>query len=76
MERGAVNGVQCSLNYLMDLIHFVLVLLAPRPQQFGVLVFISVLSVASEHLFYFLYTRKCRVENARAQKTAKKDTLT
>ncbi|XP_068406609.1 uncharacterized protein [Eschrichtius robustus] len=29
-ERGAVNGVQCSLNYLMDLIHFVLVMLAPQ----------------------------------------------
>uniref|UniRef100_H0XNK0 Solute carrier family 40 member n=1 Tax=Otolemur garnettii TaxID=30611 RepID=H0XNK0_OTOGA len=57
VERGAVNGVQCSLNYLMDLIHFVLVMLAPRPQQFGMLVFISILFVTTGHVLYFFYAR-------------------
>uniref|UniRef100_A0A8D2DCF2 Solute carrier family 40 member n=1 Tax=Sciurus vulgaris TaxID=55149 RepID=A0A8D2DCF2_SCIVU len=57
-ERGAVNGVQCSLNYLMDLIHFILVMLAPRPQQFGMLVFISMLFVTTGHVLYFFYARK------------------
>ncbi|ELW67597.1 Solute carrier family 40 member 1 [Tupaia chinensis] len=71
-ERGAVNGVQCSLNYLMDLIHFVLVMLAPRPQQFGVLVFISILFVTTGHVLYFVYARKCKIKNAPVKKTARK----
>nr|XP_012802990.2 solute carrier family 40 member 1-like [Jaculus jaculus] len=58
VERGAVNGVQCSLNYLMDLIHFMLVMLAPRPQQFGMLVFLSILFVITGHVLYFFYARK------------------
>ncbi|KAM5271798.1 ferroportin-like [Ctenodactylus gundi] len=63
-ERGAVNGVQCSLNYLMDLIHFVLVMLAPMPQQFGLLVFISILFVTTGHVLYFFYARKCSFSQA------------
>nr|XP_012628754.1 solute carrier family 40 member 1-like isoform X3 [Microcebus murinus] len=66
VERGAVNGVQCSLNYLMDLIHFVLVMLAPWPQQFGVLVFISIPFVTTGHMLYFFYARKCKIKNAHA----------
>ncbi|XP_053465060.1 solute carrier family 40 member 1-like [Nycticebus coucang] len=71
VERGAVNGVQCSLNYLMDLIHFVLVMLAPRPQQFGLLVFISILFVTTGHGLYFFYARKCKIKNAHAKETMK-----
>nr|XP_020848863.1 solute carrier family 40 member 1-like [Phascolarctos cinereus] len=54
-ERGTVNGVQCSMNYLMDLIHFILVILAPAPQQFGLLVFISIIFVIMGHTMYFVY---------------------
>ncbi|MXQ83275.1 hypothetical protein E5288_WYG001427 [Bos mutus] len=32
-ERSAVNGIQCSLNDLRDLIHFILVMLALGPQK-------------------------------------------
>uniref|UniRef100_A0A8C9PRA1 Solute carrier family 40 member n=1 Tax=Spermophilus dauricus TaxID=99837 RepID=A0A8C9PRA1_SPEDA len=71
-ERGAVNGVQCSLNYLMDLIHFILVMLAPRPQQFGMLVFISMLFVTTGHVLYFFYARKCKIENSQVNETMKK----
>uniref|UniRef100_A0A8D2DCJ3 Solute carrier family 40 member n=1 Tax=Sciurus vulgaris TaxID=55149 RepID=A0A8D2DCJ3_SCIVU len=63
-ERGAVNGVQCSLNYLMDLIHFILVMLAPRPQQFGMLVFISMLFVTTGHVLYFFYARNTSQSNS------------
>ncbi|XP_008565257.1 PREDICTED: solute carrier family 40 member 1-like [Galeopterus variegatus] len=73
-ERGAVNGVQCSLNYFMDLIHFILVMLAPRPQQFGLLVFISMLFVTTGHALYFFYARKCKIKNAHAKKTTRKGT--
>lgn len=71
-----MNGVQCSLNYLMDLIHFILVMLAPRPQQFGMLVFTSLLFVATGHALYFFYARKRKIKNARAPKTARKGVFT
>uniref|UniRef100_G1PZU8 Solute carrier family 40 member n=1 Tax=Myotis lucifugus TaxID=59463 RepID=G1PZU8_MYOLU len=49
MERGAENGVQCSLNSLTGLIHVILIMLAPRPQQLGKLVFISTMCVTTGH---------------------------
>ncbi|KAM3927992.1 ferroportin-like [Leptodactylus fuscus] len=57
-ERGVVNGVQSSMNYLMDLVHFIMVILAPQPQQFGLLVIISILFVIAGHTMYFFYTKK------------------
>uniref|UniRef100_F7CJ73 Solute carrier family 40 member n=1 Tax=Monodelphis domestica TaxID=13616 RepID=F7CJ73_MONDO len=72
-ERGTVNGVQCSMNYLMDLIHFILVILAPAPQQFGLLVFISILFVIIGHTMYFVYARRFRKQNLHTQKTPEKD---
>nr|XP_021484539.1 solute carrier family 40 member 1-like [Meriones unguiculatus] len=68
-ERGAVNGVQCSLNYLMDLIHFILVMLAPRPQQFGMLVFLSMLFVGTGHVLYFFYARRSKKATGKGAET-------
>lgn len=71
-----MNGVQGPVNYLMDLIHFVLVILAPWPQQFGVLVSISILFVTMGHMPYiFFNARKYKITNGYAQKIAKKGTL-
>ncbi|KAI8782423.1 solute carrier family 40 member 1 [Biomphalaria glabrata] len=41
LERGKVNGVQISLNQLVDLLKYLLVVLAPYDYQFGLLVCIS-----------------------------------
>uniref|UniRef100_A0A667YBT1 Solute carrier family 40 member n=1 Tax=Myripristis murdjan TaxID=586833 RepID=A0A667YBT1_9TELE len=60
-ERGVVNGVQSSMNYLMDLLHFIMVISAPQPQHFGILVIISVLFITTGHTMYFLYARKMLV---------------
>lgn len=60
-ERGVVNGVQSSMNYLMDLVHFIMVILAPQPQQFGLLVIISILFVIAGHTMYFFYTKKYKI---------------
>ncbi|KAF5927761.1 hypothetical protein HPG69_000667 [Diceros bicornis minor] len=76
LETGGVNSVQCSLNYLTDLIHFMLVMLVPQPQQFGMLFFISTLFVTMELVLYFFCARKCKIINAHAQKTVKKGPLT
>uniref|UniRef100_A0A8C1JRL9 Solute carrier family 40 member n=1 Tax=Cyprinus carpio TaxID=7962 RepID=A0A8C1JRL9_CYPCA len=59
-ERGAVNGVQSSMNYLMDLLHFIMVISAPQPQHFGILVIISILFIFTGHTMYFLYARKIK----------------
>uniref|UniRef100_A0A8C1D1N6 Solute carrier family 40 member n=1 Tax=Cyprinus carpio carpio TaxID=630221 RepID=A0A8C1D1N6_CYPCA len=59
-ERGVVNGVQSSMNYLMDLLHFIMVISAPQPQHFGILVIISILFIFTGHTMYFLYARKVK----------------
>ncbi|KAK2849683.1 hypothetical protein Q7C36_008466 [Tachysurus vachellii] len=57
-ERGVINGVQNSMNYLLDLLHFIMVILAPNPEAFGLLVIISVSFVAMGHIMYFRYAFK------------------
>uniref|UniRef100_A0A672ZMT1 Solute carrier family 40 member n=1 Tax=Sphaeramia orbicularis TaxID=375764 RepID=A0A672ZMT1_9TELE len=59
-ERGVVNGVQSSMNYLMDLLHFIMVISAPQPQHFGILVIISVLFITTGHTMYFMYAHKTK----------------
>ncbi|XP_034029559.1 solute carrier family 40 member 1 [Thalassophryne amazonica] len=59
-ERGVVNGVQSSMNYLMDLLHFIMVISAPQPQHFGILVIISVLFITTGHTMYFFYAHKTK----------------
>ncbi|XP_052462808.1 solute carrier family 40 member 1 [Carassius gibelio] len=57
-ERGVINGVQNSMNYLLDLLHFIMVILAPNPEAFGLLVIISVSFVAMGHMMYFRFAYK------------------
>lgn len=57
-ERGIINGVQNSMNYLLDLLHFIMVILAPNPEAFGLLVIISVSFVAIGHMMYFRFAYK------------------
>uniref|UniRef100_A0A3B3CLF3 Solute carrier family 40 member n=1 Tax=Oryzias melastigma TaxID=30732 RepID=A0A3B3CLF3_ORYME len=59
-ERGVVNGVQSSMNYLMDLLHFIMVISAPQPEHFGILVIISVLFITTGHTMYFMYAHKAK----------------
>ncbi|XP_038870933.1 solute carrier family 40 member 1 [Salvelinus namaycush] len=57
-ERGLINGVQNSMNYLLDLLHFIMVILAPNPEAFGLLVILSVSFVAMGHIMYFRFAFK------------------
>ncbi|KAM8934164.1 ferroportin-like [Pelodytes ibericus] len=54
-ERGIVNGVQDSMNCLLDMLHFVMVIMAPNPEAFGLLVLISVAFVTMGHIMYYRY---------------------
>lgn len=51
-ERGIVSGVQNSFNSIMDMGHYVMVIVAPKPEQFGLLIIISVSMVSSAFAFY------------------------
>jgi iron-regulated transporter 1 len=55
-ERGIVGGVQNVLNYNMDMLHFVLVIVMPYPRQFGYLVLVSVAMVALGLLLYVSFS--------------------
>ncbi|XP_077346927.1 ferroportin-like [Lithobates pipiens] len=57
-ERGIINGVQNSINNLLDLLHFIMVILGPNPEAFGLLVLISVSFIAMGHMMYFRFAYK------------------
>ena len=59
-HRGAINGVQESLNNCLDLAKCVLVILLPAEQTFGLLVAASFASVSLGWLLYALYSREQR----------------
>jgi len=59
-ERGVFNGVQSSLNNLMDLLTFLFVFAFPLPSQFGILVFVSAAFVTTGYLLFFIYAIKSR----------------
>ena len=71
-QRGVVGGVQSSLNMLLDMLKFVMVIVAPRIETFGILILISYLFIVLSgclfsyhswrvrgHLFHFDKIRKC-----------------
>ncbi|XP_067843645.1 ferroportin-like isoform X4 [Heptranchias perlo] len=57
-KRGIVNGVQGSMNGIMDLLRFVMVIIAPAPQHFGILIILSVIFVAAGGFLFFCFARK------------------
>ena len=59
-ERGAIGGVQSALNRVMDLLKFVLVLILPRPETFGVLIILSVVFVFMGDCFFAFYSYRTR----------------
>ena len=58
--RGAVGGVMNAMNSVMDMMHYVLVIAAPRPEHFPILVAISVAMVALGAVLYAVYVRIIR----------------
>ena len=47
LERGIVNGVQNSLNMLMDMIKNALVIALPSVETFGILIILSFIFIIS-----------------------------
>lgn len=59
-ERGVVSGVMNAMNSNMDMLHYVLVIVAPRPEHFRWLALLSVVMVFIGWLLYACYVRKAR----------------
>lgn len=59
-ERGVVGGVMNAMISVMDMLHYVLVIAAPRPEQFNILTAISFSMVCVGWLLYSIYVRKSR----------------
>lgn len=59
-ERGIVGGLQNSFNNVMDVAHFVLVTVAPKPEQFGALILVSVAMVSLGFAFYVRFAWNVR----------------
>uniref|UniRef100_UPI00398F6AA4 ferroportin-like n=1 Tax=Pristiophorus japonicus TaxID=55135 RepID=UPI00398F6AA4 len=57
-KRGIVNGVQSSMNGIMDLLRYVMVIIAPAPEHFGILIILSVIFVTTGGLLFFCFARK------------------
>ena len=57
-ERGIVGGVQYSFNCILDLIHFLLTICLPKPEQFGILILISISSVICASITYAVFCFK------------------
>ena len=59
-ERGVVSGVINAMNSNMDMLHYVLVIAAPRPKDFHYLIVISFASIFMGWFLYSLYVRRAR----------------
>ena len=62
-ERGVVGGVQNSLNMLMDMSKFALVIALPQIQLFGVHVIISFTFIVCAGLLFAFHTRRTQTSS-------------
>lgn len=59
-ERGIVNGVQNSLNTLMDMLKFVLVIAIPQAELFGFLILLSFSFICIGWMLFAKYSHSVR----------------
>ena len=59
-ERGVFSGVMNVFISIMDMLHYVLVIFAPRPEHFRYLTVISIAMVSFGYLLYVIYVRRVR----------------
>ena len=59
-ERGVFSGVMNVFISVMDMLHYVLVIVAPRPEHFRYLAIVSIVMVVLGYLQYAIFVRKVR----------------
>lgn len=57
-ERGVVSGVMNALIFNMDMLHYTLVVIAPRPEDFKYLTLVSYVAVTVGFLLYMMYVKR------------------
>nr|XP_045601308.1 solute carrier family 40 member 1-like isoform X1 [Procambarus clarkii]XP_045601309.1 solute carrier family 40 member 1-like isoform X1 [Procambarus clarkii] len=57
-HRGAINGVQSSLNQALNLLRSILIIILPRRETFGFLVILSFLFVSTAWILFAAYARR------------------
>jgi len=57
-ERGIVGGVQYSSNCLFDVGQFVLTIILPKPEQFGILILISICAIILGGVTYLVFVSR------------------
>lgn len=57
-QRGAINGVQSSLNQSLDLMRSILLIILPTRATFGFLILLSFIFVATGWMLFGVYARK------------------
>ncbi|XP_071540609.1 ferroportin-like isoform X2 [Panulirus ornatus] len=58
-HRGAINGVQSSLNQTLDLLRSVLLIILPKRETFGLLIILSFIFVTIGWIMFAVYARRC-----------------
>ncbi|XP_064118825.1 solute carrier family 40 member 1-like [Macrobrachium nipponense] len=61
-QRGAINGVQSSLNQTLDLLRSILLIILPTRATFGFLIILSFVFVTIGWALFGVYARKERVK--------------
>jgi len=74
--RGTVNGVQISMNMIFDTCKFLLVIIFPLPETFGILICISYIAIFSGCMLYANYYRQQRQQTRRSQDDQQRPTPT
>lgn len=59
-ERGIVNGVQNSLNMLMDMLKFALVIIIPQIELFGIHIILSFTFIFAAGVLFSIHSRRVR----------------
>jgi len=57
-ERGIVGGVQYSSNCLFNVGQFVLTIILPKPEQFGILILISICAIILGGVTYLVFVSR------------------
>ena len=62
MERGVVNGVQNSMNMLLDMLKFVLVIVPPRIEIFDMLIILSFILICIAGIYFATHCYRVKLK--------------
>ena len=73
--RGVIGGTQASINHIMMVLRFILVLLLPRQQTFGILIILSFIFLFLGAVCFASYEWKAIKQTKISSKNSNNDTI-